>query len=62
MARTMTRIRLDAKLADEAARVLGAKSRREAVYAALREIVGVRNFKRLTKKHTNKPKFPGFAC
>ena len=39
MAVTMTSIRLDTHLADEAAKVLGAKSRTEAVHAALREIV-----------------------
>ena len=41
MAVTMTSIRLDTHLADEAAKVLGAKSRTEAVHAALREIVAL---------------------
>ncbi len=39
MATTMTSIRLDTNLADEAARVLGVKSRTEAVHQALKEIV-----------------------
>ena len=39
MATVMTSIRLDTGLADEAVRVLGAKSRTEAVHTALREIV-----------------------
>jgi Arc/MetJ family transcription regulator len=37
MAATLTSIRLDTKLADEAVRALGAKSRTEAVHIALRE-------------------------
>lgn len=39
MAVTITSLRLDIRLADEAARVLGVKSRTEAVHAALREVV-----------------------
>ena len=38
MAVTMTTIRLDTDLADEAVKVLGAKSRTDAVHIALREI------------------------
>jgi Arc/MetJ family transcription regulator len=37
-----TSIRLNTRLADEAVRVLGAKSRTEAVRVALREIVSVK--------------------
>lgn len=51
MAVTTTSIRLDAPLAGEAARILGVKSRTEAVHIALREIVAVRRFKKLMKKH-----------
>jgi len=57
MAVTMTSIRLDTHLADEAARVLGAKSRTEAVHTALREIVALKRFKKLMKKHAGKLKF-----
>jgi Arc/MetJ family transcription regulator len=59
MAVTMTSIRLDTQLADEAAKVLGAKSRTEAVHTALREIVALRRFKRLMKKNAGKLKFAG---
>ncbi len=38
---TLTSILLDTKLADEAARALGVKSRTEAVHVALREIVAL---------------------
>lgn len=47
VATTMTSIRLDTKLADEAVEVLGAKSRTEAVHIALKEIVAMEKFKRL---------------
>ncbi len=39
MALTMTSIRLDTNLADEAAKILGVKSRTEAIHVALSEIV-----------------------
>ncbi len=57
MARAMTSIRLDMKLADEAAKVLGVKSRTEAVHAALREIVALKKFKSLMSKHAGKLTF-----
>jgi Arc/MetJ family transcription regulator len=56
---TMTTIRLDTQLADEAAKILGARSRTEAVHMALREIVALRRFKELMKKHSGKLKFVG---
>jgi Arc/MetJ family transcription regulator len=59
MAVTMTSIRLDTQLADEAVRVLGAKSRTEAVHVALREIVALKRFKALMKKNSGKLKFAG---
>ena len=59
MAATMTSMRLDIRLADEAARVLGVKSRTEAVHTALREIVGLKRFKKLMKKHAGKLSFAG---
>lgn len=59
MAVTITSIRLDTDLADEAVKVLGAKSRTEAVHVALREIVALRRFKDLMKKNAGKLKFAG---
>jgi Arc/MetJ family transcription regulator len=59
MAVTMTSIRLDTHLADEAAKVLGAKSRTEAVHVALREIVALKRFKHLMTKHAGKLSFAG---
>jgi Arc/MetJ family transcription regulator len=57
MATTMTSIRLDTRLADEAAKVLGAKSRTEAVHAALREVVALKKFKNLMTRHAGKLTF-----
>lgn len=59
MAVTMTSIRLDTHLADEAARVLGVKSRTEAVHVALREIVARKRFQKLMRKYGGKLKFAG---
>jgi Arc/MetJ family transcription regulator len=59
MAVPLTSIRLDTKLADEAARVLGVKSRTEAVHVALREIVALEKFKALMKKYGGKLEFAG---
>ncbi len=42
-----TSIRLDARLADKAAKALGVKSRTEAVHLALEEIVALGRFKEL---------------
>lgn len=53
----MTSIRLDTKLADEAVKALGAKSRSEAVHTALREIVALKKFKALMSKHGGKLTF-----
>jgi Arc/MetJ family transcription regulator len=59
MAATLTSIRLDTKLADEAARALGVNSRTEAVHIALREIVGNQRFKDVMKKYQGTLKFAG---
>jgi Arc/MetJ family transcription regulator len=59
MAVSLTSIRLDTDLADEAVKVLGAKSRTEAVHVALREIVALKRFKDLMKKNAGKLKFAG---
>jgi len=57
MAVTLTSIRLDTHLADEAAKVLGVKSRTEAVHVALREIVALQRFKDLMRKNAGKLSF-----
>lgn len=59
MAVTMTSIRLDIRLADEAAKALGLRSRTEAVHVALREIVALQRFKKLMKKNAGKLSFTG---
>jgi len=59
MAGTLTSIRLDTKLADEAVRVLGVKSRTEAVHVALREIIRLNGFKKLMKEYGGKGRFAG---
>jgi Arc/MetJ family transcription regulator len=59
MAGTLTSIRLDIHLADEAVKVLGVKSRTEAVHLALREIVALKRFKDLMRKHAGKLSFAG---
>lgn len=60
MAASLTSIRLDKKLADEAVRVLGVKSRTEAVHIALREIVALKQFKSTMKKYGGKLRFENF--
>ncbi len=57
MTTTMTSIRLDTHLADEAVEILGAKNRTEAVHLALREIVALKKFKSLMDKNAGKLKF-----
>lgn len=59
MAVTTTSTRLDANLADEAVKVLGAKSRTDVVHIAPREIVAIKRFRALLKKNSGKLKFPG---
>jgi Arc/MetJ family transcription regulator len=51
---TLTSIRLDRHLADEAKEILGVKSRTAAVHAALKEIVALGRFRRLMKKNAAK--------
>jgi Arc/MetJ family transcription regulator len=57
---TLTSIRLDTKLADEAKRALGAKSRTEAVHIALKEIVRLNRFKKLMNKYGGKLAFENY--
>ena len=59
MSVTITSIRLDTELADEAAKVLGVKSRTEAVHVALREIVALKRFKDLMRRNSGKLSFTG---
>ncbi len=61
MAAKITSIRLDTRLADEAVKVLGVKSRTEAVHLALREIVALNRFKKLMRKYRGKLKFEGYG-
>ncbi len=60
MPATLTSIRLDTKLADEAVRALGVKSRTEAVHVALKEIVRLKGFKKLMKEHGGKLAFANY--
>jgi Arc/MetJ family transcription regulator len=57
---TLTSIRLDTKLADQAVRALGAKSRTEAVHIALEEIVRLNRFKKLMKQYGGKLTFANY--
>jgi Arc/MetJ family transcription regulator len=59
MAGTLTSIRLDTQLADEAVKVLGVKTRTEAVHVALREVVALQRFKNLMKKNAGQLQFSG---
>ena len=59
MTLNITSIRLDTQLADEAAKVLGVKSRTEAVHVALKEIVALKRFKDLMRKNAGKLSFAG---
>lgn len=59
MATTMTSIRLNIQLADEAVKVLGAKSRTEAVHMALKEMVALKKFKNLMARNAGKLNFEG---
>ena len=61
MARITTSIRLDRELADEAAKILRAKSRTEAVHVALREVVASKKFKALMTKYRGTLEFAGFG-
>ena len=60
MSTAITSIRLDTKLADEAVRVLGVKTRTEAVHMALKEILQLKSFKKLMKEHEGKLTFANY--
>jgi Arc/MetJ family transcription regulator len=59
MAVTTKSIRVDARLADEAKKIYGVRSRAEAVHLAVREFVGPQQSKDLIKKNGVKPSFAG---
>jgi hypothetical protein len=59
MAGVVKSIRLDARLAEEAARAPGVKSPAEAARTALAEIAALKRFKKLMKKHEGKLSFSG---
>lgn len=59
MALRLTSIRVNKNLADEAKKLLGAKSRTEAARLALEEIVGHRRFKQLMLKNAGQLRFLG---
>ena len=56
---SMTSIRLDTDLADEAVEVLGVKSRTEAIHVALKEVVALQRFKKLMARNAGKLRFAG---
>jgi Arc/MetJ family transcription regulator len=56
---TLTSIRLNTKLADEAMRLMEVNSRTEAIHEALEEVVEARRFKKLMNKYGGKLKFAG---
>jgi Arc/MetJ family transcription regulator len=59
MPETLTSIRLNKELADEAAKALGVKSRTEAIHLALKEVVALKRFKDLMTKTGGKLRFAG---
>jgi Arc/MetJ family transcription regulator len=60
MSTAITSIRLNTKLADEAVRALGVKTRTEAVHLALEEIVRLNRFKKLMKQNGGKLTFANY--
>jgi Arc/MetJ family transcription regulator len=52
-------IPIDTDIADKAAKIRGVKLRTETVEVALREIVALKRFKKLMKKHAGKLSFDG---
>jgi Arc/MetJ family transcription regulator len=59
MSVTLTSIRLDTELADEAAKLIGANSRTDAIHTALRELVSAQRFKNVLLKYGGKGSFAG---
>ena len=59
MSISLTSIRLDTDLADQAVKALGVKSRTEAIHVALKEVVSAERFKKLMTKNAGKLRFAG---
>jgi Arc/MetJ family transcription regulator len=59
MAATLTSIRLDTELADEAAKLIGVNSRTDAIHRALRELVSTQRFKNVLMDYGGKGSFAG---
>ncbi len=59
MPTTLTSMRLDLELADEAAEILGAKTRTEVIHLLLKETVAMKHYKDLVLKHGGKHAFAG---
>jgi Arc/MetJ family transcription regulator len=59
MPATITSIRLDKALADEAAEAIGVKTRTGAVQKALEEVVALKRFKKLMLDYGGKCSFEG---
>jgi Arc/MetJ family transcription regulator len=57
---TLTSIRLKTKLADEAAKVLGVKTRTEAIHEALERVIRTEKRKAIMRKYAGKLSFPGY--
>jgi Arc/MetJ family transcription regulator len=55
---TLTSIRLRTKLADEAAKILGVKTRTEAIHEALERVVRTGKYKATMRKYAGKLSFP----
>jgi len=59
MAVTLTSMRLDTKLADEAAKLVGVNSRTDVIHRALRELVSTERFKKVLLEYGGKGSFAG---
>ena len=59
MSVTLTSIRLDTELADEAVKLLGVTSRTDASHKALRELVATLRFKNVLIEYGGKGSFAG---
>jgi hypothetical protein len=60
MSTTLTSMRLNTKLADEAAKALGVKTRTEAIHKALERAVRTEKAKAIMRKYQGKLSFPGY--
>jgi Arc/MetJ family transcription regulator len=60
MGTALTSMRLDGNLADEAAEALGVKTRTEAIHIALKQVIELKEFKKLMAENGGKLKFEGY--